>query len=285
MRGYIELTKPRITWLILMSTAIGYYFGHSGSIHWSLLLHCLLGTALIASGTATLNQWYERDADSRMRRTSSRPIPSGRVAPRNALLFGIALVATGEVELALGVNPLTAWLGLFTVASYLLLYTPLKQKTWWSTTVGAFPGAMPPLLGFAAARGELTPAAWALFAILFLWQFPHFYSIAWMYRDDYARAGIRMLPVVEPDGRSTARHALAFSLILIPASLLPGFLSMAGHWYLAAAVLLGAVFLRAAARLHRDRTALNARGVLKASVLYLPLLYLALLLDSRPGLF
>ncbi|MGQ9917482.1 MAG: heme o synthase [Bryobacteraceae bacterium] len=285
MRGYLELTKPRVTWLIVMSTAIGYYFGHSGAPQWSLMLHCLLGTALIASGTATLNQWYERDADSLMRRTAARPIPSGRISPRGALLFGIALVAAGEIQLVLSVNPLTAWLGLFTVASYLLLYTPLKQRTWWSTTVGALPGAMPPLIGFAAARGELTLEAWALFAILFLWQFPHFYSIAWLYREDYARAGIRMLPVVEPDGRSTARQALAFALFLIPASLLPGFLSMAGHWYLAAALLLGAAFLRAAARLHRDRSISSARGVLRASVLYLPLLYLALLLDSRPALF
>lgn len=285
MRGYLELTKPRITWLILMSTAVGFYFGKAGAVDWALLLHCLLGTAFIASGTATLNQWYERDADARMRRTAARPIPSGRVPARNALLFGIALVAAGELELALGVNALAAWLGLFTVASYLLLYTPLKQKTWWSTTVGAFPGAMPPLIGFAAARGELTLESWALFAIIFLWQFPHFYAIAWMYREDYGRAGIRMLPVVEPDGRSTARQIVAFSLLLVPASLLPGFLSMASHWYLAAALALGALFLRAAVRLSRERTAQNARGVLKASVIYLPLLYFALLAGSRPGLF
>lgn len=285
MRGYLELTKPRITWLILMSTAVGFYFGNAGAVGWALLFHCLLGTALIASGTATLNQWYERDADARMRRTAARPIPSGRVPARNALLFGIALVAAGELELALGVNALAAWLGLFTVASYLLLYTPLKQKTWWSTTVGAFPGAMPPLIGFAAARGELTLESWALFAIIFLWQFPHFYAIAWMYREDYGRAGIRMLPVVEPDGRSTARQIVAFSLLLVPASLLPGFLSMASHWYLAAALALGVLFLRAAVRLSRERTAQNARGVLKASVIYLPLLYFALLAGSRPGLF
>ncbi|MCX7604259.1 MAG: heme o synthase [Bryobacteraceae bacterium] len=285
MRAYLELTKPRITWLILMSTGIGFYFGHSGPLDWALLAHCLLGTALIASGTATLNQWYERGADALMRRTAARPIPSGRVPARNALLFGIALLVAGEVELALGVNALTAWLGLFTIASYLLLYTPLKQKTWWSTTVGAFPGAMPPLLGFAAARGQLTAESWVLFAIIFLWQFPHFYAIAWMYREDYGRAGIRMLPVVEPDGRSTARQVLAFSILLIPASLLPGFLSMTSHWYLAAALVLGALFLRAALRLSRERSAQNARGVLKASVMYLPLLYLALLAGSRPGLF
>lgn len=283
MRSYLELTKPRITWLILMSTAVGFYFGNEGAVDWPLLFHCMLGTALIASGTATLNQWYERDADARMRRTSSRPIPSGRVSARNALLFGIVLVAAGELELALGVNALAAWLGLFTVASYLLLYTPLKQRTWLSTAVGAFPGAMPPLIGFAAARGQLMLEAWVLFAIIFLWQFPHFYAIAWMYREDYGRAGIRMLPVVEPDGRSTARQIMAFSILLLPASLLPGFLSMASHWYLAAALALGALFLRAAVRLSRERTARNARGVLKASVLYLPLLYFALIAGSRHG--
>jgi protoheme IX farnesyltransferase len=285
MRSYLDLTKPRITWLILMSTAIGYFFGHSGSLDWLLLFHSLLGTALIASGTATLNQWYERDADSLMKRTAMRPIPAGKVPALNALLFGIALLIAGEIELALAVNPLTAWLGLFTVASYLLLYTPMKQRTWWSTTVGAFPGAMPPLIGFAAARGALTAEAWILFAIIFLWQFPHFYAIAWMYREDYHRAGIRMLPVVEPDGASTSRHILAFALLLIPVSLAPSFLHMTGHWYLAAALALGALFLKSAATLSLNRSALNARGVLKASVLYLPLLYLALVLDSKPGLF
>lgn len=281
MKHYLALTKPRITWLILMSTGIGYYFGHSGPLDWLLVFHALLGTALIASGTATLNQWYERDADARMKRTAGRPIPAGEVAPRNALLFGLALLVAGEIELALGVNPLTAWVGLATVVSYLLFYTPLKQRTWWSTTVGAFPGAAPPLIGFAAARGELTLEAWILFAIVFLWQFPHFYAIAWMYRDDYARAGIRMLPVVEPDGISTSRQIVLTAAILIPVSLLPSFYSMTGHWYLAAALILGGLFLKSAALCARQRTAAHARGVLKASVMYLPLLYLALLLDSR----
>lgn len=280
MRSYLDLTKPRITWLILMSTGIGYYFGHRGPLDLLLLFHCLMGTALIASGTATLNQWYERDADSRMNRTNQRPIPAGKVPAVNALLFGIALLVLGELELALGVNPLTAWLGLFTVASYLLLYTPMKQRTWWSTTVGAFPGAMPPLLGFAAARGALTVESWILFSIIFLWQFPHFYAIAWMYKDDYAKAGIRMLPVVEPDGASTSRQILGFAILLIPISLLPSFFDMTGHWYLAAALILGGLFLKSAATLSRNRTAPNARGVLKASVMYLPLLYLALVLDS-----
>lgn len=281
MKDYLALTKPRITWLILMSTGIGYYFGHRGAFDLWLLFHTLMGTALLASGTATLNQWYERDADSKMRRTGMRPIPAGRVQPIRAFLFGMALIVAGEVELAVAVNALSAWLGFFTVASYLCLYTPLKQKSWWSTTVGAFPGAMPPLIGFAAASGALTVEAWILFAIIFLWQFPHFYAIAWMYRDDYARAGIRMLPVVEPDGISTSRHMLAFALLLIPVSLLPSFFSMTGHWYLAAALLLGGLFLRSAARVTMDRSLLNARGVLKASVIYLPLLYLALVLDSQ----
>lgn len=284
MKNYLALTKPRITWLILMSTGIGYFFGYRGPLDLWLLLHTLLGTALLASGTATLNQWYERDADARMHRTESRPIPAGLVTPLNAFLFGLALIVLGELELALGVNVLTAWIGFATVASYLVLYTPMKQRTWLSTTVGAFPGAMPPLIGFAAARGALTLEAWVLFAIIFLWQFPHFYAIAWMYKDDYARAGIRMLPVVEPDGVSTSRHILAFALLLLPVSLLPGFLNMTGHWYLAAALVLGAFFLRAAVRVARDRTPLNARLVLKASVIYLPLLYIALVLDHHTSL-
>jgi len=281
MKDYLELTKPRITWLILMSTGIGYFFGQQGGLDLVLLLHTLVGTTLLASGTATLNQWYERDADARMNRTKSRPIPSGRVQAVNALLFGLALIVAGELELALAVNHLTAWIGFATVASYLLLYTPMKQRSWWSTTVGAFPGAMPPLIGYAASNGNLTIDAWILFAIIFLWQFPHFYAIAWMYKDDYARAGIQMLPVVEPDGASTSRHIFAFALLLIPCSLLPSFLSMTGHWYLGAALVLGGIFLRSATHLSRDRSALNARGVLKASVLYLPLLYAALILDAR----
>jgi protoheme IX farnesyltransferase len=284
MKDYLALTKPRITWLILMSTAIGCFFGLHGAFDVWLLLNTLAGTALLASGTATLNQWSERDADSLMRRTASRPIPAGRVSARHAFLFGLALLVAGELELAAAVNALSAWLGFATVASYLLLYTPLKPRTWLSTAVGALPGAMPPLIGFAAVRGTLSFEAWILFAIVFLWQFPHFYAIAWMYRDDYARAGIRMLPVVEPDGISTSRHILAFALLLVPVSLLPGFLKMAGNWYLAAALVLGALMLRAAVRVARERTLPNARRVLLASVMYLPLLYIALVLDSR-GIF
>src|SRR5438067_1017526 len=210
MRDYIALTKPRITWLILMSTGVAYFFGlkreWSGMADLLLLLNTLAGTGLIASGTAALNQWYEREADTLMRRTSRRPLPLGKMTANRALWFGIALAVVGFAEMALWVNLLSAVLGAFTLASYLFIYTPLKQRSTLSTVVGALPGAMPPLIGYAAAYGGLTPEAWTLFAILFIWQFPHFLAIAWMYREDYARAGIRMLPVVEPDGLSTGRQ-------------------------------------------------------------------------------
>ena len=282
MKYYLELTKPRITWLILMSTGIGYFFGARAGWHWLTLLHTIIGTGLIASGTAALNQWYEREADAKMRRTQERPLPSGRLAPGRALVFGALISIAGFVELAAEVNLLAAMLGLFTLASYLFIYTPLKQRTPHSTTIGARPGAMPPLIGYAAASGTLTADAWVLFAILFLWQFPHFYAIAWMYREDYERAGIRMLPVVEPDGESTARQILLYSLALIPISLIPKFLSMTGDIYLFGAALLGSFFLYAGYRVTWNRTRQQARRVLLASVVYLPLLYGLMLLD-RPA--
>jgi protoheme IX farnesyltransferase len=287
MRDYISLTKPRITWLILMSAGVGYFFGLRGlafsQIHWWALLHTIVGTGLIASGTAALNQWYEREADSKMRRTSDRPLPAGRLNANRALVFGIALAVIGFGELAWFVNLLSAVLGGATLVSYLFVYTPLKQRSWLSTTVGAFPGAMPPMIGFAAAAGTLTPQAWVLFAILFLWQFPHFYAIAWMYRDDYARAGIRMLPVVEPDGHSTARQIVLCASLLIPVSLAPGLVGMSGRLYLLGALALGAWFLYSGVRAANERSLVRARGVLLASVFYLPLLYGLMLLD-RPGL-
>lgn len=279
MNDYLALTKPRITWLILLSTGVGYYFGLNGPMDWLVLLHTMMGTALLASGTAALNQWYERDADARMRRTDKRPIPSGIITPRNAMAFGILLSIVGFVELGLFVNWLAAGLGLFTLLTYLGLYTPLKQISPISTTVGAIPGAMPPLIGFAAASGTLTAEAWVLYAILFLWQFPHFYAIAWMYREDYERAGIRMLPVVEPDGESTVRQMMWFSLVLIPVSLLPRAMGMTGNWYLAGTFVAGIGFVMACLRMRDDRTRMRARGVLLASVVYLPVLYGLLLID------
>jgi heme o synthase len=279
VQDYIDLTKPRITWLILMSTGVGYYFGHKGQWSLSILLNTIVGTALVASGTAALNQWYERDADRHMRRTQMRPLPSGRLSAGQALWFGIALALIGGLELGLSVNWLASGLCISTLLLYLFLYTPLKQKTWWSTTVGAFPGAMPPLIGYAAAANRLTPEAWVLYAILFLWQFPHFYAIAWMYRDDYARAGIRMLPVVEPDGESTARQILLYSVLLIPISLLPNWLGMTGTLYTAGAIAMGLVFLYSGVRVSLDRTNARARKVLLASVLYLPAIYCLMILD------
>ncbi len=289
-RSYLELTKPRITLFILMSTAIGYLCAiHPGNSPvsnawtWWSLIHTLIGTGLLASGTAALNQWYEREADAKMARTRNRPIPSGRIEPRDALEFGVMLSIVGFLELWCGANLLTALLGLFTEVSYLFVYTPMKRRSPHSTTIGAIPGAMPPLIGYAAVRGTLTWDAWVLYAILFLWQFPHFYAIAWMYRDDYASAGIRMLPVVDPSNESTARRMFGFSLALLPISLLPRYLDMAGNWYLVGALALGLYFIYSSARVLSHRTRMHARQVLLSSVIYLPLLYGLLVLDGIRG--
>lgn len=283
MKDYIALTKPRVTWLILASTAVGYFFG--AKFGWSVwtLVHTIVGTGLIASGTAALNQWYERDADAQMKRTRQRPLPAGRLSPSRAMWFAIALSAAGFLELTLGANLLTGLLGLFTLLVYLFAYTPLKQKSPHSTTIGAIPGAMPPIIGFAGAAGMLTAEAWILGAILFVWQFPHFDAIAWMYREDYERAGIRMLPVVEPDGHSTARRIVLCSLALIPLSMLPKLWNMAGNIYVAGALAAGAVFVYLSWRILSDRTRVRARAVLLASVVYLPVLYGLMVLD-RAGL-
>ncbi|MFN0169056.1 MAG: heme o synthase [Bryobacteraceae bacterium] len=283
MKDYIELTKPRITWLILMSTGIGYLFGYVTGVSWWMpLLWTLLGTGLVASGTAALNQWYEREADLKMRRTAQRPIPAGRIGARPAFWFGVALSVAGFGVLAGGVNLLSGLLCLLTEVMYLGIYTPLKQRTHLSTVIGALPGAMPPMIGYAAARGELTVEAWILFAILFLWQFPHFLAIAWMYREDYARAGILMLPVVQPGGEATARQMVLYSMALIPVSLAPSLLGMTGQVYLAGAFVLGVAFLYAGVRAALDRSIFRARRVLLTSVVYLPLIY-GLMVFDRPG--
>ena len=282
MSPYLELTKPRITFFILMSTAIGFLCGEhiAGGWNWVLLLHTLLGTGLIASGTAALNQWYERIGDGKMTRTNQRPIPSGRLTARRALVFGIVMATAGFVEMWLGANLLTGLLGLFTLVSYLFIYTPMKRMSPHSTTVGAIPGAMPPLIGYAAAAGLLNFEAGVLYAILFVWQFPHFYAIAWMYRDDYAKAGIRMLPVVEPSNKSTARRIVWFSVAMIPVSLLPKYFHMVGYCYVAGAVAIGLYYFYASVRVSMDRTVPRARQVLLASVVYLPVLYGLLVLDG-----
>ncbi len=281
---YLALTKPRITWLILMSTVVGFYFGlpHLNPGNFTLvLLHLIVGTGLIASGTAALNQWWEREGDKFMTRTATRPLPSGKITAERALIFGIVLATLGFADLWIGCNPLTAGLGLFTLVTYLFIYTPLKRRSPHSTTIGAIPGAMPPLIGYAAAAGVLTWEAWALYAILFVWQFPHFYAIAWMYREEYKKAGILMLPVVEPDGNSTANRILWTSVLLAPTSLLPVVLAMSGKVYLGAAVLMGAMLLYTAFKFFGERTTERARGVLLASVVYLPVLYAVLIFAPR----
>jgi protoheme IX farnesyltransferase len=281
MNDFIALTKPRITLLILICTAVGYFFGSGGVFHLMLLAHVLLGTALMASGTAALNQWYEADSDAKMRRTHARPIPAGRIRRRTGFAFGTSLAIAGFAELWLGANTLAAGLGLFTLVSYIGLYTPLKRRSPACTTVGAIPGAMPPLIGYAAAKGMIDAQALALFLILFVWQFPHFYAIASMYREDYARGGIRMLPVVQPDGESTARRTVVFSLLLIPVSLAPRILGMTGALYPVAAVAAGVFLLYFSVRFGRTATAVYARHLLLASVLYLPALLAAMVLDRR----
>jgi protoheme IX farnesyltransferase len=281
MQDYLELTKPRITVLILICTAVGYLFGCGASFHLLMLLYALVGTALLASGTSALNQWYEADSDAQMHRTRGRPIPAGRMKRSHGFVFGGLVSIVGFAELWFYTNALTAMLGLFTLLSYLFVYTPLKRHSPMCTTVGAVPGAMPPLIGYAAARGHLDPAALALFAILFVWQFPHFYAIAWMYRDDYARGGIQMLPVIEPNGDSTAARIVASSILLIPISLLPRLLGMSGSIYAVAAVAAGLGLVYFGVRLGRERTSLRARHVLLASVLYLPALLAVMVLDRR----
>jgi len=290
MNDYVALTKPRITWLILMSTGVGYFFGLPAGLRaasfssfgdWLRLFHTIIGTGLIASGTAALNQWYERDADRKMKRTENRPLPAGKLSAPRTMWFGITLVIAGFLELWLGVNLLSASLGAFTMASYLFLYTPLKQRSALATVIGALPGAMPPMIGFAAASGDLSAPAWALFAILFLWQFPHFLAISWMYREDYARAGILMLPVVNPDGHSTSRQMVIYASTLIPVSLFPCLLGMTGKIYLVGAMLLGCWYLYSGFRVFFDGTRVRARQVLLVSVIYLPLIYGLMVLD-RP---
>jgi len=277
---YWTLTKPEVNFLVLVSTLVGFYLALKGPLDFSRLFHTLMGTLLVASGTGTLNQYIERQSDKYMRRTANRPLPSGRLAPGEALWFGILLAALGGGELWAFTNPLASTLALLTLGAYLLFYTPLKKRTPLCTLVGAFPGAMPPLIGWAAARNGLGLDAWALYVILFLWQFPHLLAIAWMYREDYARAGLQMLPRNDREGRTTVRQILGYSLVLIPASLLPVFLGQAGKAYLVGASALGLGFFHYGMRLAFHRTNSLARRVVLASIVYLPLVFALLMLDK-----
>ncbi|HKO42586.1 MAG TPA: heme o synthase [Pyrinomonadaceae bacterium] len=277
--AYAELTKPRITFLIVLTSAAGFALASPGAVNYSALLSAMFGIALLSSGIATLNQYIERDLDSLMRRTADRPLPSGKLHPSEALIFGWTLTIVAEVYLALMVNPLSALLGLTVIAGYLFAYTPLKTRTTLSTMVGAFPGAVPPLIGWAAARGEIGLEAWVLFAILFLWQFPHFLAIAWMYREDYGRAGILMLPVVEPEGRVTAQQIVVYTVLLLPVSLLPAALGTSGKIYLVGAVVLGLLFLYSSIRAAMSKSRQEAKRLLLASVIYLPLLFILMVVN------
>src|SRR5438045_139140 len=243
LSAFVELTKPRITFLIVLTSAAGFCLGSKAQVDYAALTGALFGIALLSSGIATLNQFMERGLDARMRRTITRPLPSGKLTPTQALWFGVALTVAAEVYLALFVNLLTAAFGVSVIVGYLFCYTPLKTRSSLSTLVGAFPGAMPPLMGWTAATGHAGLEAWALFAILFMWQFPHFLAIALMYREDYARAGILMLPVVEPDGRLTAQQIVIWTLLLVPVSLFPAVLGTTGAIYFYGAFLLGLLFL------------------------------------------
>jgi protoheme IX farnesyltransferase len=279
VRLYIELTKPRITFLIVLTAAAGFALGARGGVSYVLLTHAMIGIALLSSGIATLNQYMERDLDGLMRRTASRPLPSGKLQPIEAFLFGAVLTIGAEIYLAVMVNPLTAMFGISVIIGYLFLYTPLKTRTSLSTVVGAFPGAMPPLMGWTAATGEVTAGAWVLFAILFLWQFPHFLAIAWMYREDYERAGIVMLPVVEPEGRITGQQIVAYTMLLLPVSLVPTVMGISGNIYFYGAIVLGALFLYSSVRAAFSKSRQEARRLLLASVLYLPLLFVLMVIN------
>jgi protoheme IX farnesyltransferase len=280
MATLAELTKARLTSLVLMTTAAGYFLGGVEGLKFWGLVHALAGTGLLAGGAAALNQYLERAYDARMRRTANRPLPSGRIKPETALLLGGVLSVAGLVYLALAANLLTAFLGAVTIMSYLFIYTPLKRRTVWNTVIGAIPGALPPVMGWTAARGEIGIGGVVLFAILFLWQLPHFMAIAWLYREDYTRAGFQMLSGVDADGRRTGRQAVNYTVALLAASVLLSLFGLTGAVYLTGALALGAGFLLAALKFARMRTDAAARQLFLASILYQPLLLGLMVLDK-----
>jgi protoheme IX farnesyltransferase len=275
-----DLFKARLTFLVLLTTMVGFYAGVRGTMDWMRFLNTLIGTALVAAGASALNQWLERDLDAKMRRTEDRPLPSGRMQPGTVLILGGACSGLGLIQLSLAVNLLTGLLAAITLASYVAIYTPLKTVTTLNTVVGAIPGALPPLMGWTAARGEISSAGWSLFAILFFWQLPHFLAIAWIYRDDYSRAGFKMLPIVDPLGERTSRQAVSHTLGLLTVSLAPFVFRLAGQLYLAGALALGLAFLWSAVRFSRERTVARARHLFFTSILYLPLLLGLMALDK-----
>jgi len=275
-----ELFKLRLTVLVLLTTLVGFYLGSRGPVSWVLMFHTLFGTALLASGASALNQLIEREHDAKMRRTQDRPLPSGRLTPDSVLIIGSVCGIIGMIYLALAVNLVTAALGAATLASYVFIYTPLKRITTLNTVIGAIPGALPPLMGWTASCGEISGDGWSLFAILCFWQLPHFLAIAWMYKDEYAKAGFVMLPVIDQSGERTGRQALCHTLGLLPISLCPFVFHMVGPIYLVGALILGISFVWFAFQFSRQLTLQRARRLFFASIIYLPLLLSLMVIDK-----
>jgi heme o synthase len=273
---FVELTKPRITFLVLITTLVGFYMGSREGLNFLLLFHTIVGTGLIASGASALNQYFERELDARMVRTRNRPLPDGRLVPGDALIFSASISAAGVIYLLLFVNVLTAAIGAATLVGYILVYTPLKTRTTLCTLIGAFPGAAPPVMGWTAARGEVDAVALSLFAILFLWQMPHFFAIAWIFTEDYMRAGFTM----NGSGERTGRQIILYCCALIPISVLPTFFGLTGMLYLLGAILFGFIYLGYGFAVALFRSNTHAHRLLRVSVLYLPALLLLMMIDK-----
>ena len=274
---YLALTKPRLNFLVVATSAAGYYLGGTGSADLVSMAEAVAGTALVASGAAALNQLYERDTDALMRRTRLRPLPAGRVAPADARIFGLALSGAGLLLLATRANWLSAALALATLLIYLVIYTPMKRRTPMATLVGAVPGALPAIIGWTASHGVISYGGAALFAIVFLWQIPHFMAIAWLYRDDYGKAGFPMLPVIDPEGRRAGRQAVWYAAALVPVSLAPAYIGLAGTAYFASALVLGVALLALAVRFSAARSDGAARALFFGSITYLPLIWIIMI--------
>jgi protoheme IX farnesyltransferase len=280
--AYIALTKPDVSLLVLMTTGAGFYMGARGPMPWLHMLHVIFGTMMIAAGTAALNHYIERESDRFMRRTASRPLPTGQLTPAEALRFGLALALAGAVDLYYSAGSIACLLGVFTSLSYLLAYTPLKKRTVWATFIGAIPGAIPPMIGWTAATGKLGTGAWLLFAIVFLWQFPHFHAISWMYREDYARAGILMLPVVDKDGTRTFRQIVLYAASLVAVSLLPAIMGFAGMLYFFGALVTCTGLVQVCLWAASAKTNTRAKWLMHATVLHIPILLGLMMYDKLP---
>ena len=278
--SYIDLMKPNILIMVLITTILGYFLGADGKILWNNLTWMLIGTTFSAGGAGVLNQYLERDQDKIMNRTCNRPIPSGKISPQNALIFGIITVIVGTIVLVVKINLLTGSLSILTAFMYVLIYTPMKRVTWLNTSLGSIPGALPPIGGWAAATNSIDSGSWILFAILYLWQHPHFFAIAWMCKDDYEKAGFKMLPVIEPDGNRTIRQILWHLSLLFPISLLPVIIGMNGNIYLYGVLIITLYYFLSAFPMLYKKSYKNASRILKASVFYLPALMIIIIIDK-----